>query len=61
VKFTQYNRENVSNVINAMSMIVNFNGFEATIAYFQWFLRRASPLNVFWQSEHCHQWFFNGF
>ena len=20
-----------------------------------------SPLNVFWRSDHCHQWFFNGF
>merc|ERR1712074_466171 len=41
--------------------IVIFNGFEETIVNFQWFLRRPSPLNVFWQSDHCHQWFFNGF
>ena len=24
-------------------------------------LRRPSPLNVFWRSDHCHQWFFDGF
>ena len=41
--------------------IEHFNGFEETIGNFQWFLRRPSPLNVFWQSDHCHQWFFNGF
>ncbi len=41
--------------------IVIFNGFEETIVNFQWFLRRPSPLNVFWQSDHCHQWFFDGF
>ena len=41
--------------------IVIFNGFEETIANFQWFLRRPSPLNVFWRSDHCHQWFFDGF
>ena len=44
-----------------LAIIVNFNGFEETIADFQWFLRRPSPLNVFWRSDHCHQWFFNGF
>ena len=44
-----------------LAIIVNFNGFEETIADFQWFLRRPSPLNVFWLSDHCHQWFFNGF
>ena len=32
-----------------------------TIANFQWFLRRPSPLNIFRQSDHCYQWFFNGF
>ena len=36
-------------------------GFEVTIANFQWFLRRPSPLNIFRQSDHCYQWFFNGF
>ena len=36
-------------------------GFEVTIANFQWFLRRPSPLNIFRQSYHCCQWFFNGF
>ena len=41
--------------------IVKFNGFEETIVNFQWFLRRPSPLNVFWRSDHCHQWFFDGF
>merc|ERR1711978_267185 len=41
--------------------IVNFNGFEETIANFQWFLRRPSPLNVFGPSDHCHQWFYDGF
>ena len=44
-----------------LAIIVNFNGFEETIADFQWFLRRPSPLNVFWLSDHCDQWFFNGF
>ena len=44
-----------------LAIIVNFNGFEETIADFQWFLRRPSPLNVFWRSDHCHQWFFDGF
>ena len=44
-----------------LAIIVNFNGFEETIADFQWFLRKPSPLNVFWQSDHCHQWFFNVF
>ena len=39
----------------------NFNGVEETIANFQWFLRRPLPLNIFWQSDHCYQWFFNGF
>ena len=34
---------------------------EETIAYFQWFLRRPSPLNVFGRSDHCHQWFYDGF
>ena len=28
---------------------------------FQWFLRKPSPLNVFRLSDHCHQWFFDGF
>ena len=41
--------------------IEHFNGFEETIGNFQWFLRRPSPLNVFWQSDHCHQWFFQWF
>merc|ERR1712074_253086 len=41
--------------------IVIFNGFEETIVNFQWFLRRPSPLNVFWRSDHCHQWFFDVF
>ena len=27
----------------------------------QWFLVKPSPLNVFWCSDHWHQWFFNGF
>ena len=36
------------------------NGFKETIGNFQWFLRQPSPLNVFLQSDHCHQWFFNG-
>ena len=44
-----------------LAIIVNFNGFEETIADFQWFLRRPSPLNVFWWYDHCHQWFSNGF
>ena len=44
-----------------LAIIVNFNGFEETIANFQWFLRRPSPLHVFWRSDHWHQWFFNGF
>ena len=44
-----------------LETINHFNGFEETIANFQWFLRRLSPLNVFWRSDHCHQWFFNGF
>ena len=44
-----------------LAIIVNFNGFEETIADFQWFLRRPSPLNVFWRSDHCHQWVFNVF
>ena len=35
--------------------------FEETIANFQWFLRRSSPLNVFGRSDHCHQWFYDGF
>ena len=30
-----------------LAIIVNFNGFEETIANFQWFLRKPSPLNVF--------------
>ena len=34
---------------------------EETIANFQWFLRRPSPLNVFGRSDHCHQWFYDGF
>ena len=41
--------------------IENFNGFEETIENFQWFWRTPSPLNVFWYSDHCQQWFFNGF
>ena len=28
---------------------------------FQGFLRRPSPLNAFWWSDHCHQCFFNDF
>ena len=44
------------NVMNGMA-----NGFEETIANFQWFLRRPSPLNVFGRSDHCHQWFYDGF
>ena len=35
--------------------------FEETIANFQWFLRRSSPLNVFGRSDHCHQCFYDGF
>ena len=34
---------------------------EETIANFQWFLRRPSPLNVFGLSDHCHQWFYDDF
>ena len=34
---------------------------EETIANFQWFLRRPSPLNVFWAADYCHQWFYDGF
>ena len=34
---------------------------EETIANFQWFLRRPSALNVFGRSDHCHQWFYDGF
>ena len=41
--------------------IEHFNGFEETIGNFQWFLRRPSPLNVFGRSDHCHQWFYDGF
>ena len=48
-------------MVSRMETIEHFNGFEETIGNFQWFLRRPSPLNVFWQSDHCHQWFFNGF
>ena len=44
-----------------LAIIVNFNGFEENIADFQWFLRKPSPLNVFRLSDHCHQWFFDGF
>ena len=42
-------------IFRAMEWLIFF------FANFQWFLRRPSPLIVFWQSDHCHQWFFNGF
>ena len=38
-----------------------FNGYEETIENFQWFWRTSLPLNVFWYSDHCQRWFFNGF
>ena len=37
--------------------IGNFQWFEVTIGHFQWFLRIPLPLNVFRQSDHCHQLF----
>ena len=43
-----------------LETIERVNGFKETIGNFQWFLRQPSPLNVFLQSDHCHQWFFNG-
>ena len=41
--------------------IVGVQKSEETIANFQWFWRRPSPLNVFGRSDHCHQWFYDGF
>ena len=41
--------------------IENLDGLEETIEIFQWFWRSPSPLNVFWYSDHCQRWFFNGF
>ena len=53
--------ETIDNFNGFQETIGHFNGFEQTIGNFQWFLKQPSPLNVFWQSDHCHQWFFNGF
>ena len=44
-----------------VEIIENFTDFEETIETFQWFWGTPSPLNVFWYSDHCQRWFFNGF
>ena len=46
----------VSRKLSNISMVL-----KRPLQIFNGFLRRPSPLNVFWRSDHCHQWFFNGF